>query len=131
MVDRFTVPVVAQRAQRRGPMLGLCLGLVSAAFGQTTIDMRTQTRNVDFSGAGSTRPIKTGTSLPSSCGVGELFFKSDAALGKNIYVCAPVDQWAAIAAGTTSAEGGNYAATFTGMTSVALQHNLNTTAVTV
>lgn len=42
---------------------------------------------IDFSGAASTKPAKTGTQLPSSCSVGEMFLKTDAPGGANVYVC--------------------------------------------
>ena len=60
---------------------------VIAARAQTQIDLRTQGRNVDFSTAASTRPSKTGTQLPAACSIGETFLKTDAAAGKNFYVC--------------------------------------------
>lgn len=40
----------------------------------------------DTTGAASTS-IKTGTSLPGSCTTGDLFFKSNATAGQNIYEC--------------------------------------------
>ena len=61
--------------------------------GQTAIDLRTQGRNVDFSGASSTRPSKTGTTLPGNCAVGETFFKTDAPAGKNQYGCTATNTW--------------------------------------
>jgi hypothetical protein len=98
--------------------------------GQTTVDLRTQTRNVDFTGAVSTKPFKSGAALPAGCAVGELFFKTNAAAGKNIYTCSAANQWSAvIGAGGTA--GANYAATFTNQTAVELAHGLNTAAVTV
>ena len=44
-------------------------GLLTAMFAQlsfpqTQVDLRTQTKSVDFSAATSTRPLKTGTALP-------------------------------------------------------------------
>jgi hypothetical protein len=41
---------------------------------QTTIDLSTQSRNIAFSRAVSTRAFKTGNSLPPICSVGETFF---------------------------------------------------------
>lgn len=54
---------------------------------------------VDFKGASSTAPMKTGTSLPAGCGVGEAFFKADAPAGQNIYVCTSPDSWTPIQGG--------------------------------
>ena len=61
--------------------------MIGAARGQTQIDLRTQGKNIDFSSAARTRPSKTGTSLPAVCTIGETFVKTDAAAGKNLYVC--------------------------------------------
>jgi hypothetical protein len=60
-------------------MLALGATLISGANAQTRIDLRTQTKSVDFSSAGSTKPSKTGTTMPGSCSTGETFIKTDAA----------------------------------------------------
>src|ERR1035437_9780100 len=67
----------------------------NCAFGQTTVDLRSQARNVDFSGAGYTKPFKAGSILPASCSVGESFFKTDAPAGSNLYLCASQNTWTA------------------------------------
>jgi hypothetical protein len=61
--------------------------------GQTLVDLRTQSKSVDFSGAGSTKPMQTGSSLPSTCAVGQFFFLTTAAAGSNVYGCNPVNTW--------------------------------------
>ncbi|MGA2266997.1 MAG: hypothetical protein ABSH44_00885 [Bryobacteraceae bacterium] len=66
-------------------------GLTAAA--QTQIDLRTQTKGVDFTSATSTKPLKTGTTLPTACAVGELFFKTDATAGANLYACTATNTW--------------------------------------
>lgn|GEM_PF-3111193 len=48
---------------------------------------------VDFTGSVSTAPMKSGTALPSSCAVGQAFFKTDAAPGQNIYLCTANNTW--------------------------------------
>ena len=71
------------------PMLGA--GLV---YGQITqLDLHFQTKDVDFSSANATKPFKSGTTLPSVCGVGEMFFKQDAAAGANLYGCTSLNTW--------------------------------------
>jgi hypothetical protein len=76
---------------RRGVMMAfLAAGLV---FGQTRIDLRSQGRNVDFADAAVTRPFTVGTTLPANCSSGAAFFKSDAAAGKNLYLCTATDTW--------------------------------------
>ena len=47
------------------PILILSLLAVSAA-GQTQIDLRTQAKDIDFSNAGSTKPIQMGAALPAT-----------------------------------------------------------------
>lgn len=65
----------------------------SLAQAQTSVDLRTQSRNVDFSTAASTRPVKTGSSLPAICAVGELFFLSSGSSGENLYGCTATNTW--------------------------------------
>jgi len=65
----------------------------SICWAQTKVDLRTQSKSVDFSAAASTRPTKTGTVLPASCAVGELFYKTDAAAGVNLYGCTAANAW--------------------------------------
>ena len=67
--------------------------MAGAAHGQTKVDLRTQGKSIDFAAAGSTRPSKTGTALPGACSVGETFLKTDAAAGKNLYVCTAANVW--------------------------------------
>ncbi len=66
--------------------------LANRGAGQTRIDLRTQTRNADFS-AQPTTPSATGTVLPATCTVGQTYFKTDAAAGKNWYGCTAPDTW--------------------------------------
>ena len=89
-------------------LLNIWLVLLAAAIavtGQTQVDLRTQAKNVDFSAASSTKPARTGTALPGSCMVGELFFKLDAAAGQNLYACTSLNTWTAIV-GTGGGGGG-------------------------
>src|ERR1700687_3892686 len=65
----------------------------SIAIGQTKIDLQTQSRSVDFSTADSTRPFKSGTALPATCAVGEMFYKTDASSGANLYGCISPNAW--------------------------------------
>jgi hypothetical protein len=67
--------------------------MIGAARGQTQIDLRTQGKNIDFSSAARTRPSKTGTLVPAVCTIGETFVKTDAAAGKNLYVCTATNVW--------------------------------------
>src|SRR5450631_2534230 len=67
--------------------------MIGAARGQTQIDLRTQGKNIDFSSAARTRPSKTGTLVPAVCTIGETFVKTDAAAGKNLYICTAANVW--------------------------------------
>lgn len=65
---------------------------------QTAIDLRTQTKNVDFTQAVTTKPNKSGTALPATCGVGETFFLTGAPAGQNLYGCTSANTWSALGA---------------------------------
>jgi len=60
---------------------------------------RLSASQVDFSGAASTAPMKTGTSLPVGCSIGQAFFKRDAMAGQNIYLCTAADTWTQVQGG--------------------------------
>ena len=66
---------------------------LACATAQTLVDLRTQTKSVDFSNAATTKPFKSGTVLPATCGVGEAFFKSNAPAGSNWYACTAQNSW--------------------------------------
>ncbi|HWR53422.1 MAG TPA: hypothetical protein VN428_20110 [Bryobacteraceae bacterium] len=84
---------------------GIGIALTVCAAGQTLVDLRTQGKNVDFSGAASTRPFRTGTVIPSSCNVGEAFFKTDAQPGRNLFACTGTDVWTLESGGMPEAPG--------------------------
>jgi hypothetical protein len=85
----------------------LALALAGSAFGQTLVDLRTQSKSIDFSALPSTRPVQVGTALPATCQVGQLFFKADAVAGANLYGCASVNSWAVQSTGTSGGGGSN------------------------
>jgi len=84
----------------------LALLLAASCFGQTLVDLRTQSKSIDFSALPSTRPVQVGTALPATCQVGQLFFKSDAIAGANLYGCAATNVWAVQSSGTGGGSGG-------------------------
>lgn len=49
--------------------------------------------------AGHTMPAAAGTSLPGTCSVGEIYFKTDAAAGQNLYLCTAANVWTQMTAG--------------------------------
>lgn len=74
--------------------LFLWTGFIATGEGQTLVDLRTQGKSIDFSAAGSTKPMQTGSSLPSTCTVGQFFFLTTATAGSNVYACNPINTWA-------------------------------------
>jgi len=77
----------------RSTRLIACLALPFSLFGQTQVDLRTQSKSVDFSNAPSTRPVRTGTAIPSLCQAGELFYNLTAPPGQNLYGCTAANVW--------------------------------------
>jgi hypothetical protein len=71
----------------------------------TRIDVKTQTKNTDWSGAASVRPFRVGTVLPLQCQTGEMFFKTDATPGANSYGCTTPGVWTAQGQGSTAGGG--------------------------
>jgi hypothetical protein len=64
-----------------------------ALSAQTLVDLRTQSKSVDFENAPTTKPLKTGTALPATCAQGEMFFLTTAPAGANIYGCNVANIW--------------------------------------
>lgn len=48
---------------------------------------------LDLSAKTSTKPMKTGISVPATCSVGEYFFDTDATAGQNTYACTATNTW--------------------------------------
>ncbi len=68
--------------------------VIATGEGQTLVDLRTQSKSVDFSAVGSTKPMQTGSSVPPTCAVGQFFFLTTAAAGSSVYACNPANTWA-------------------------------------
>ena len=89
------VRTTRQGIRRREQML--LIFSVTAAAGvlqaQTTIDLHSQARNVDFTNAAATKVWKTGVTLPATCNVGEGFFLTGATPGQNLYLCTSSGVW--------------------------------------
>jgi trimeric autotransporter adhesin len=81
------------------------IALAEIGAGQTKVDLRTQTKSVDFSQADYTRPSKTGTILPATCTPGDTFLKLDGTPGQNLYICDAGSQWRLQGAPTTPSAG--------------------------
>ena len=87
---------------------------------QTKLDLRSQSRNVDFGSALSTRPIKTGDTLPGNCQIGELFFRTSIAAGKNLFGCTAPDIWTSQSISLSPSGVPSYTVTFTAQTSITI-----------
>jgi hypothetical protein len=74
-------------------LAGLLVLAAGPTHAQTEVDLKTQTKNVDFTAAITTKPVKAGTALPATCTSGELFFKTNAAPGGNLYLCTAANTW--------------------------------------
>jgi hypothetical protein len=96
------------RLSMRQTYLLLLLAFVLARYShsQTLVDLRTQSKSVDFSALPATRPVQVGTSLPSTCQVGQLFFKSDAVAGANLYGCGSANAWTVQSSGSSGGGSG-------------------------
>lgn len=72
-------------------LLSALIALAGIVSAQTTINGgRTILGAWDASGATTTKPVKTGTSDPASCAVGELFYRTDTATLKH---CSALNTW--------------------------------------
>jgi hypothetical protein len=74
-------------------MLITALLATGAMQAQTKLNLQSQSQDVDFSAAPSTKPAQTGTTLPSACSPGAVFLLLNNAPGKNLYVCTGPDTW--------------------------------------
>jgi len=72
-------------------VFGLLAGGLSA---QTLVDLKNQSKGIDFEGAAYTKPVRASTPLPASCTPHELFFLTSAPVGSNLYACVSANTWA-------------------------------------
>ena len=71
----------------------LAMLVTVAAAAQTQVDLRSQSKSVDFSGANPTKPMAAGTVLPSTCSTGQMFFVTTASAGENVFGCTAANTW--------------------------------------
>src|SRR4051812_41514893 len=83
---------------RLGFIFALSLAVMNA---QTMIDLGRQGKNVDFTKAATTAPIKTSATLPAACSVGDMVFLTTPPGGAALYACASSNVW--VKQGTTNA----------------------------
>jgi len=99
------------------------LAAVAFASAQTQVDLQHQARGIDFTAASYTKPIRMGSALPASCGVGEVFLLTSAPAGANVYMCLQANQWTPQTVSSTGAL--NYVAPPTGSVSRTLTSKLS------
>jgi hypothetical protein len=95
----------------------------------TQIDLRLQSRNVDFSAANATKPFRSGSGLPSTCGLGEMYYRLDAAAGMNVYGCTAINSWTleqGPPAASMASQLGDFAVAWTSATTLAIGANCST-----
>ncbi len=108
-------------------LLLAAFGSAGALFGQLTqIDLRSQARDVDFSGATSTKPLQSGTGLPLTCAIGAMYYRLDAPAGMNVYGCTATNSWSLEQASMAS-QLGDFAVTRTSTTTLSIGANCSTT----
>ena len=73
--------------------------LTAPAWSQSQVHLSTQSKGMDFTGFPSTKPVRTGTSLPGSCSTGEMYFKTDALAGQGLHACV-AGTWAVVGSGS-------------------------------
>jgi hypothetical protein len=97
----------------------------------TVTGSKTMQGSWDASGASATKPAKSGTTLPSTCGAGEFFFNTAAVAGQNLYLCNPANTWTQVVSGQLPAAGGDLSGTLTSATVTGIQgKTVSTTAPT-
>jgi len=115
--------------------MSICRALLIAIFagglyGQLTqVDLRLQSRDVDFSGASATKPFRSGSGLPSTCGQGEMYYRLDAAAGMNVYGCTATNSWTleqGPPAASMASQLGDFGLTRTSATTLAIGANCST-----
>src|SRR5277367_1938614 len=89
-----------KQSGRIGASIAFLLALIPFAYAQTQVDMATQTKDVDFTKAVTTKPAKMGPAVPATCGMGELFFDTASPAGQNLFGCTATNSWSQLAGGS-------------------------------
>jgi hypothetical protein len=69
------------------------MAAMRVASAQTLVDLASQSKNVDFSKAVSTKPAQAGPTIPPGCSTGQIFFDTAAPAGQNLYACTATNTW--------------------------------------
>jgi len=73
-------------------LLGL-LVVAGLLCSQTRIDLGRQGKRPDFAAMQETKPAQAAAELPSTCSVGQLFFKTGAGGAQSLYACVSQNRW--------------------------------------
>ena len=76
----------------RGLQLIVTTACAVVVLGQTRVDLKSQSKRVDFSGYATT-PFETGAVLPATCTPGQMFFSTAASSGQNVFGCVSTNTW--------------------------------------
>lgn len=83
--------------------LSLSILLAAAlSVAQTLVDLGNQARNADFTKFTFTRPVQSGTTIPPTCTVSDMFFHTAGAAGRNVYICTATNVWTIVGGNTAS-----------------------------
>ena len=72
------------------------------------------------------RAVKFGTTLPATCWAGDIFFKTDATAGSNLYACVALNTWVVQGGGSIIVNGGDVS----GFTETRTSNTVMTTTLT-
>ena len=112
------------------PRFLIPLILVGQAWCQTptAIDLKSQSRNVDFTAAATTRPFKSGAALPATCTVGEMFYLTSARAGSNLFGCTSTNVWTLEAAAQSASQLTDLAASLSSPATLSIGANCSVSA---
>lgn len=106
------------------PLFVILVGTMGVpVLAQTQVDLKAQTKNVDFSTASLVRPFRMGSALPVTCMTGEMFFSASAVAGSNLYGCVATNTWAPEGATTAVMASAPFATTLLSGTSLSTASN--------
>lgn len=74
---------------------------IGIAAGQTKVSLKNQAREYDLSQATAVRPFTVTSTLPATCRVGEMRFRTDVTPGQNLFGCAADNLWVPMTATAT------------------------------
>lgn len=82
-------------------LIGLMVGLLPVAAQVADYGRTAQPGAAyDFRAASKTAPVRTAAGAPQgACAAGEVYFQTDAAAGRNLWLCTAVDTWTQVQAG--------------------------------